>query len=125
MQTRRAGETAIADADLAWYRRTAFDRFATVLVGQFQIGKPAASEIVDRMQPPTGGFGAGLAKAAAVAKAERAPASTHGGTGRLVRQLAGHHGVEELDRFVEPVFDAWIAHFGEAEHRGPGGGFAQ
>jgi len=77
------------------------------------------------MQSPTGGFGARLAEATAVAEPQRAPGPAHGGTGRLVRQLTGHHGVQELDRFVEPVFHSRIAHFGEAEHRSPGGCFAQ
>jgi hypothetical protein len=39
--------------------------------------------------------------------------------------LADHHGVEELDCFVEPIFHARIAHFGEAEHRGPDSCLAQ
>jgi hypothetical protein len=39
--------------------------------------------------------------------------------------LAGDHGVQERDRFVEAVLHARIAHFGEPEHRGPGGCLAQ
>ena len=125
MQARRAGETTVADAYLARHGCAAFDRFGTVLVGQLQMGKTTASKIVDPMHPPTGGFSAGLAEATAIAEAQGAPGPAHGGTGRLVRQLAGHHGVQELDRFVEPVFHARIAHCREPEHRGPGGCLAQ
>jgi hypothetical protein len=125
VQARCAGETTIADAYLARHRRAAIDRLATVPVGQFQMGKAAASEIVDTMQSPTGGFGARLVEATAIAEAQGASGPAHGGTGRLVRHLSGDHGVEELDRLVEPIFHGWIAHFRKPEHGGPGGSLAQ
>jgi hypothetical protein len=65
--------------------RAAADRLGPVPVGQLLIGKPTASEIVDRMQPPTGGCGARLAEATAVAEGQGASGPTHGGTGRFLR----------------------------------------
>jgi hypothetical protein len=77
------------------------------------------------MQPPTGRLAAALAEATAVGIAQDAPSPAHRGTGSLVRQLARHHGLEKLDRLVEPFLDRRVAHLGEAEHGCPGGSFAQ
>ena len=106
------GETAVANAYLPRDRRAASDHFAAVLVGQLQMGETAASEVVDRVQPPTGRFGAGLAEATAVAVAgaRDAPGPEHGVTRGLFPQLADHHGVQELDRFVESILHRRVAH---------------
>src|SRR3954452_11760864 len=76
-------------------------------------------------KPPTGRLAARLAKATAVASTQAASGPTHSRTRSLVRQLASHHGVQELDRLVAPILHRWIAHLGQAEHRRPGGGLAQ
>src|SRR3954451_17390118 len=103
----------------------ALDGLGTVLVGQLEMREAAASEVVNRVQPPTGRLAARLAKATAVASTQAASGPTHSRTRSLVRQLASHHGVQELDRLVEPILHRWIAHLGQAEHRRPGGGLAQ
>jgi hypothetical protein len=43
----------------------------------------------------------------------------------LLCQQAGHHGVEERHRLVEPLLDRRVAHPGQAEHGCPGGRLAQ
>src|SRR4051812_33176290 len=125
VQARGTGKVTVADAYLAPDGCAALDGLGTVLVGQLEMREAATSEVVNRVQPPTGRLAARLAKATAVASTQAASDPTHGRTRSLVRQLAGHHGVQELDRLVEPILHRWIAHLGQAEHRRPGGGLAQ
>ena len=65
--------------------------------------KTAAPEIVDRVQPPTGRLAAALAVATAVGIAQDASGPVHRGARRLLCQQAGHHGIEERHRLVEPL----------------------
>src|SRR3954453_4068448 len=125
VQARGTGKVTVADAYLAPDGCAALDGLGTVLVGQLEMREAATSEVVNRVQPPTGRLAARLAQATAVASTQAASDPTHGRTRSQVRQLAGHHGVQELDRLVEPILHRWIAHLGQAEHRRPGGGLAQ
>src|SRR5215210_6292490 len=125
VQARGTGKVTVADAYLAPDGCAALDGLGTVLVGQLEMREAAPTEVVNRVQPPTGRLAARLAKATAVASTQAASGPTHSRTRSLVRQLASHHGVQELDRLVEPILHRWIAHLGQAEHRRPGGGLAQ
>src|SRR5215203_446619 len=125
VQARGTGKVTVADAYLAPDGCAALDGLGTVLVGQLEMREAAPTEVVNRVQPPTGRLAARLAKATAVASTQAASGPTHSRTRSLVRQLASHHGVQELDRLVEPILHRWIAYLGQAEHRRPGGGLAQ
>src|SRR5215218_2896713 len=125
VQARGTGKVTVADAYLAPDGCAALDGLGTVLVGQLEMREAAPTEVVNRVQPPTGRLAARLAKATAVASTQAASDPTHSRTRSLVRQLASHYGVQELDRLVEPILHRWIAHLGQAEHRRPGGGLAQ
>src|ERR1044071_3628728 len=93
VQARGTGKVTIADAYLAPDGCAALDGLGTVLVGQLEMREAAASEVVHRVQPPTGRLAARLAKATAVASTQAASGPTHSCTRSLVRQLASHHGV--------------------------------
>src|SRR5215210_228685 len=103
VQARGTGKVTVADAYLAPDGCAALDGLGTVLVGQLEMREAAPTEVVNRVQPPTGRLAARLAKATAVASTQAASGPTHSRTRSLVRQLASHHGVQELDRLVEPT----------------------
>jgi len=89
------GEVAVADADFSRNGRATLDRLRAMLVGQLKVRETAASEVVDRMQPPIGGLAAVLAKATAIGVAQDPISPSYHCAGSLVRQLAAQHGVEK------------------------------
>src|SRR3954470_16218469 len=87
VQARGTGKVTVADAYLAPDGCAALDGLGTVLVGQPEMREAAASEVVNRVQPPTGRLAARLAKATAVASTQAASGPTHSRTRSLVRPL--------------------------------------
>ena len=120
-----AGEVAVGDADLTGDRRAAGDRLGAAVIGQFEMREASASEIVDCVRAPVGGFAAALADAGAVAGAQDAAGPTYCGAGRCGRELMAEDRCKKLDRLVEAILHGRAAHLGKAEHGGPGSGLAQ
>lgn len=115
-QHRGAGVIAIADADFAGQRRATLQSFAAMLVGQFEMRKPAAPEIEHSVDTPVGAGAAGLADAGAIGEAQGAARPAQFGAGRFRRQQPFHQGGEKPRRLVQSVFDPRVAEFGDPQH---------
>ena len=71
-QSRHSGVIAIADADFARQRRTAFKALGAVFVGPFKMREPAASKVEYPVDAPIGALAARFADAGAVRQTQRA-----------------------------------------------------
>ena len=124
-QHRRPGVIAITDADFARQRRATLQGFAAMLVGQFQMREPAASEIEHAVDAPVGARAAGFAHAGAVGEAQGAAGPTQLGAGRFRRKQSFHQHRKKVRRLVQPVFHPRIAEVGDPQHGRPGRRLAQ
>jgi hypothetical protein len=118
-QHRGPGVVAVANADLAGQRRAPRQGFAGMLVGQFEVREPAASEVEHAVDAPVGAGAAGLADAGAVGEPQAAARPAQLCAGRFRRQQPVHQGGEKPRRLVQPILDARVAEFGDPQQRRP------
>ena len=101
-------------------RSATFEGFGAMLIRQFEMREPAASEIEHAVDAPIGAGAAGFADAGAVGKAQRATGPTQLRAWCFGREQSFHHDGEEVRCLVQPVFDAGVAEVSDPLHGRPG-----